>query len=400
VVTRSRSIRVLYLQPAAHFGGAERQAATIVPLLPEQGLETVPLVGPGRAIVEWLEERGVEDYVFTRNFPGGWSPLRGLARAALAPRYARCWWRSRIEIEHLIRAHAIDVVFAAMAFSWVVATPVARRLGVPIVWRAGGTECSPATRRILGTWAQRHRPDLLVCNGDAVRRLYAPLIGAPAITVRNGIAHDQFHPGAGDRSAFRPPGARVVIGFAARLVPQKRPEDFIAAAARFAAHDDVTFLLAGEGSRRPYYEEMARQAGAHNVQVLGYVRDMRDFYAACDVLVLPSRSEGCPNVVLEAMAMKTAVVAADNPATRELVTSGVDGLLYPIGDVDALEAALAKLIARPPWLRLLVERGYRRASQLTARECARRTAMALRSVVAEAPSVRVPATPERTALRS
>ena len=393
------SIRVLYLQPAAHFGGAERQAATIVPFLRELGVDTIPLVGPGRAIVEWLEERGVDDYVFTRNFPGA-VPARGSSRVSLPADYVRCWTRCRAELAQLLRDQAIDIVFAAMAFSWIVATPVARKLGIPVVWRAGGTECAPAVRYLLSAWARRSPPDLLVCNGDAVRRMYGPLIGAPALTIRNGIDDEQFYPGAGDHRALRPPGARVVIGFAGRLVPQKRPEDFIAAAARFVEHDDVAFLIAGDGSRREAYEDQARLVGARNLRVLGFVRDMRDFYAACDVLVLPSRSEGCPNVVLEAMAMKTAVVAADMPATREIVTTGADGILYPIGQIDALATALASVIERPHWRTLLVERAYRRVCQLTARACATRTAQVLRAVAGDRSSARLPATTARTALRS
>lgn len=392
---------MLYLQPAAHFGGAERQAATVIPLLRDHGIEAIPYVGPGRAICEWLDERGVEDYVHTRAFPGGWAKPSGLARAMLPVRYGRCLVDTREELAEVIRERGIDVVFAAMSFSWIAATHVARKLGVPIVWRAGGTECTPAQRHLLSLWARRQRPDVLVCNGDAVRRLYAPLIGAPSVMIRNGVDIRQFYPGAGTRHALRPPGARVVIGFAGRLVPQKRPQDFIKAAARFSARDDVAFLLAGEGSRRAEYEKLAEEHGARTLRVLGYVRDMRDFYESCDILVLPSRSEGCPNVVLEAMAMKTGVVAADAPATREIVTTGVDGLLYPIGDVDALARAITQLIDQPETRRVLVERAYRRVTQhLTAEACATLTARLLRSVADGHGVRRQPASTQARSLQS
>ncbi|MGE3459987.1 MAG: glycosyltransferase family 4 protein [Kofleriaceae bacterium] len=379
---RDRNIRMLYLQPAAHFGGAERQAATIMPLLGEFGIEAIPLVGPGHEITNWLEANGIDNYVLTNNFPGGWTKPHGLARMSLPWRYARCVRDFRDELEQLIRDRDIDVLFAAMAFSWIAATPVAHRLGVPIVWRAGGTECSGAQRTVLSAWTRWHRPEWLVCNGEAVQHMYAPLVRAPSRMIRNGLDAHQFHPGAGDPTRLRPPGARVVIGFAARLVPQKRPEDFIEAAARFADQGDVAFLFAGDGSRLGYYTELARSRGASTLHVTGYLRDMRDFYAACDVLVLPSRSEGCPNVVLEAMAMRTVVVAADAPATREIVTSGHDGILYPVGDVDALQRALATLIYDAEARRKLCASGYGRACQLTARECAARTAALLRDVVA------------------
>src|SRR5690606_36016433 len=230
--------------------------------------------------------------------------------------------------------------------------------------------------------------------GDAVGQLYRPLVGAPTEMIRNGVDDDQFRPGAGDGRRLRPPGARVVVGFAGRLVPQKRPEDFIAAAAHVAAiRPDVAFLMAGDGSRREAYVAEARRAGAHTLTVTGYVADMRDFYAACDVLVLPSRSEGCPNVVLEAMAMKTAVIAADTPSVREILTHDRHGLLYPVGDVAALVGALERLFDEGSLRRTLVERAYRRIrSELNARVCAGRTAAILRRVAGARGSIPAPAT--------
>jgi glycosyltransferase involved in cell wall biosynthesis len=392
-------IRVLYLQPAAHFGGAERQAATIVPLLCEFGVDALPVVGPGREIVSWLRERGVTEYVHSDGFPGGWTKPRGLAKLALPWRYLRCMQRFRAELAELIREHEIDVVFAAMAYSWIAATPVARRFGVPIVWRAGGTECSGPERKLLAAWARWNKPDWLVCNGDAVQQFYGPLVGAPSTVIRNGLDARQFCPRP-ERAALRPPHARCVIGFAGRLVPQKRPEDFIAVAARLAARDDIAFLLAGDGSRRPHYSDLARRVGARTVQVTGFLHDMRAFYAACDVLVLPSRSEGCPNVVLEAMAMGTAVVAADAPATREIVTDLVDGILYPVGAVDALCGVLGELVDDPDRRRMLAARGLQRVRQLTARDCAARTAALLREIARDRSRPLLPAAVQYTELRA
>lgn len=378
-----KPIRAVYLQPAAHFGGAERQAATIVPMLDDHDVETIPIVGPGSEIVAWMHERGVSDLVHTDAFPGGWPKPRGLARLRLIDRYVRCIRRFRRELARVVREREIDIVVAAMAYSWIAATPVARAHALPIVWRAGGTECSPIERRILAGWARWNRPDWLICNGRSVEQVFAPIIGAPSSVIRNGIDTRQFFPGAAARNSLRPPGARVVIGFAGRLVPQKRPEDFIAAAARLAHRDDTAFLFAGDGSRRDHYRELAERAGARTLHDVGFLRDMRAFYAACDVLVLPSRSEGCPNVVLEAMAMGTTVVAANAPATREIVTHGADGLLYPVGDVGALVTHLSTLIAQPDWQRMLTARALKRVRDFSAHECAARTAALLREIVSK-----------------
>jgi glycosyltransferase involved in cell wall biosynthesis len=381
-------MRVLYLQPAPLFGGAERQAATNVPLLCELGLEVVPVVGPGTAIADWLRERGVSDFVHTDCFPGGGLRPRGLARLSLPHEYRRCVARTERLVAGLVNERGIDVILAAMPFSWVASTEVARRLGVAIVWRAGGTEITAMQKAALWTWGLRRAPDLLLCNGDAVRRTYAPLVRAPAAVVPNGVDIEQFRPGDHDPRRYRPPGARLAVGFAARLVSQKRPQDFIDLAARLAQRrPDVAFLLAGEGSRRAAYQKLAERAGASNLHFLGYVSDMRAFYSAIDVLVLPSRSEGCPNVVLEAMAMDTVVVASDAAGTVEVLRHGREGLVYPIADVSRLTALVDDLAARPG--RVLALRraaALRVRSRFDARTCAAGIAGELQAVLEAATS--------------
>ncbi len=353
--------RLLYVQPCSSFGGAERQASLNVPGLAQAGFDVLPLVGPSPTIVRWLEDNGVDELVHSMEFPGG-SKLTGWARARIPFIYVRAVHKIAEHIETLVRERRIDAILAAMPFSWVAATPVARRLGVPIIWRAGGTEIHPVERAILTAWAALSPPDLLVCCGQAVHDRFANLVNAPSVVINNGVDTEAFHPNAGDARLCRPEGTALVVGFAARLVPQKRPEDFLRMAAELAPyHRDVRFLVAGEGSRRPLYEEMAeRTPAADQVRFLGYVEDMRSFYAACDIVVLPSRSEGCPNVVLESMAMRRALVVSNAAGTREVVTHEREALVYPIGDVAAFAAAVRRLIEHPVLRRDLALRAHER----------------------------------------
>jgi glycosyltransferase involved in cell wall biosynthesis len=356
--------RLLYLQPSSTFGGAERQASIAVPLLSRQGFDVTTMLGPSTSGLDWLRDYGVEDLIHTRDFPGGWRKPRGFERLALPARYYRCVRRVEAKIERVAKQRRIDIIFAAMAFSWIAATPIARRLGIPIVWRAGGTEGNAFERLALRLWSVRNPPDLLVCCGEAVRRAFAPLIPAPAVVVPNGVDTERFHPRVAAPAWYRPPGAEVVIGFGARLAPQKRPEDIIHVAAMLApAYPGAAFVIAGEGSRRAEYEELARTLGVEtSVRFVGYVADMRSFYASVDIVVLPSRSEGCPNVVLESMAMRRALVVSDSSGSREVVTDGINGLMYPIGDVAALVAALRRLLENPVLCATLARRGYERAT--------------------------------------
>ena len=356
-------LRVLYLQPSTNFGGAERQATINIAALTRRGFKVIPMVGPGTTIVDWLHATEGHSVIHTGSFPGGWPKLSGLGRLLLPGRYLRSVLKLRAEIAQVIARERIDVVFAAMAISWIAATPVARAAGVPIVWRAGGTEASGLELLALRLWATRHRPDLLICCSWAVQRTFAPHIPAPAVVVPNGVDTARFRPSAGAPGSLRPPGMKTVIGFGARLAPQKRPEDVIRAAALLApSYPDVGYLIAGEGSRRPEYEALARSLGiAHAVRFVGFIPDMRAFYASVDIMVLPSRSEGCPNVVLESMAMRRALVVSDSAGSREVVTDGINGLMFPIGDVEALAGALRRLLDNPVMCATLARHGYERA---------------------------------------
>jgi glycosyltransferase involved in cell wall biosynthesis len=381
---RAARLRVLYVQPSDLFGGEERQLVTVLPSLAAHGIDALPLVGPGRTIVEWLEARGVRDTVFSPSFPGNWQPARGIHRLGVLGR----WRRSRNEvaaaIADLVRVHHIDLIYAAMPFAWAAATPVARRLGVPIVWRAGGPVYLGG--RLLGSvllapWARLHPPDLLICSSAMVSGTFAGLVPAPRVAVINGVDTASLD------TAPVPPSREgaVVVGFAGRLVARKGIEDLLDVAGRMAGtHPDVRFILAGDGNRRAQYEALARAAGAdRNTHFAGFVADMGRFYAECDVIVLPSYSEGSSMVVLEAMAMGRAVLASAIPSLRELIEPDVHGVLVPPGDRNALAAALAGLCRDRERRHSLGDAARRRVYQhFTASAVAARIAELLHGVAA------------------
>jgi glycosyltransferase involved in cell wall biosynthesis len=379
-----KPLRVLYLQPAPLFGGAERQAALTAMLLPQFGVDVLPLVGPGPVVAEWLRECGVREIVETPHFPGGWRKQRGLGRLTLPGRYLQCGLQARAQIAQLAREHAVDVILASLPFAWITGSLVARQIGIPIVWRAGGTYLHPTQKAGLWSLTRFLRPDLLLCNSAAVKKVFSPLVPAPVEVVANGVHREVFHPGAGDASRYRPRGSRWVVGCAMRLADSKRPEDFVALAARLKGqYPEGRFLLAGEGSRRAELERLAQQLGADNLAFLGFVSDMPSFYAACDVLVLPSRSEGCPNYLLEAAAMGKPVVAAAIAPVVELLRATKNGVLFELGDVVGLTQAVSLLLSDDEWRTSLGERALAHIDQFSANASASTIAGILRALVAE-----------------
>ena len=114
-------------------------------------------------------------------------------------------------------------------------------------------------------------------------------------------------------------------------------------------HRGWKLVIAGDGSQRAALAALAASCGvADRVRLPGTQADIWRLYAAADVFALPSRFEGFPNALLEAMAAGLPSVAADCPnGPREIIRDEHDGLLVGAEDVDALTGALARLIGDP-----------------------------------------------------
>jgi len=120
-------------------------------------------------------------------------------------------------------------------------------------------------------------------------------------------------------------------------------------------------VFAGDGPLRADLEACARRAGlGDRLRLLGFRSDLARIYAALDVVVLPSHSEGMPLAALEAMAAARPVVASQVGGLPEVVVDGETGLLFPPGNRRALVEALGALLADPGRRRRLGLSGRRR----------------------------------------
>lgn len=150
--------------------------------------------------------------------------------------------------------------------------------------------------------------------------------------VPNPIDIHGFKPGPADAEEA---GLVLAVG---RLAPEKNLEALLDA---MGSIDNSRLELAGSG---PDEEALRSRAGA-NVQFLGRVpnSDIPGLLGKAQVYVLPSRQEGSPKALLEAMASGKAVVGADSPGIREVIEDGVNGLLVA-GTRDALADAINRLL--------------------------------------------------------
>jgi len=123
----------------------------------------------------------------------------------------------------------------------------------------------------------------------------------------------------------------------------------------------VEFQLAGQGADGDKLRALARELGLDNVCFLGQTDRVAELLAEANLFVLPSRWEGMPTVVLEAMAARCPVVATRAVGTTDLVTDGVNGLLVPVDDVHALAGAMARVLDDADLATGLVEEGWKTA---------------------------------------
>lgn len=247
------------------------------------------------------------------------------------------------------------------------AMQAARRAGVPFLAGARGSDLRvrDAVTRYLTRPVVRAARRLLVVSED-LGEVAAARYGAERDRIRviaNGCDAAVFH--ATGRDAARAglglaPNARLVL-YVGRLVAAKGLRELFAATARAAATQPALELaVVGDG---PMRDEVMRLAAASGVRVhlAGALppREVARWMAACDVVTLPSHSEGHPNVLVEALACGRPVVASAVGGVPEIVDSA-SGLLVPVKNVEALAAALVTALGRE-WDHAALSRRYSRS---------------------------------------
>ena len=232
----------------------------------------------------------------------------------------------------------------------------ARRLGIPIVSVSHGWTAESRRVRLFEALDRRLlcRMNKVVCvsEGQARKVRRAGVPEAKVQVIRDAVRGDRFvavDPACRERlEAMFPKRPRLIVGAAGRLSPEKGFGVLVDAAAQVlrsqpflgkaAADEDrgVGFVLFGDGPLRGALESQIEACGLRgSFQLAGFRSDLDKYYPHLDLLVLPSYTEGLPNVVLEAFAAGVPVVATAVGGTPEAVLHGVNGYFVEAGDSRA-----------------------------------------------------------------
>jgi len=306
--------------------------------------------GQLRELACQLRERGVlcrllvlqsSEYLENAGFPAPW---QAVGRDRLAD--PRTWWQVWREGRRL-RRDGFRVAHVFFNDASILCPPMFALAGLRTV----------ISRRDMGFWyttgyiralrVTRRWVRACVANSTAVADVTCRTEGIPRKAVRviyNGMSMTPLASDpVPDLKAFCTPGS-VTVMVVANIRPIKRIGDLIEAAGRLREeHPCLRFVVVGGGDSHPL-QRLARELGiADRVLFLGSRDDVASCLAYADIGALCSESEGFSNAVMEYMRAGLPTVCTNAGGNPEAIEHGVCGLLYPVGDVDALTAHIGTL---------------------------------------------------------
>ncbi len=321
----SQNRTLLFYINSLHRGGAQRVMVQLAGRFAEAGWKAV-LVSSYREEDEYPLPEGVERVVIERE----------RSRAGALRRNA-----DRIRaLRRLLLAYRPAALISFMAEPNFRAVLAARGLPVKVIVSVRNDPEKEYAGRLFRFVGQRILPlaDGCVFQTAAQRAWFPEKLRKKSAVIMNQADARFF-----DRPARKEPCDIVAVG---RLTAQKNHALLIRAYAALGPVED-RLLIYGEGELRPELEALIREHGLEGRVLLpGLSEDVARDIENAKLFVLPSDYEGMPNALLEAMALGLACISSDCPCggPKELIEDGVSGLLFPVGDREALSACLQRLL--------------------------------------------------------
>lgn len=306
-------MKILYCIPTLGNGGAERQLSYLAGELQRTGHEVHIASSRGGPNLDRIKSAGVH-----------WHRVGGVSNRdpVIFLRLLRLMRKLKPDVVQTILA-PMDIMGGAAAL--ITRTPWILKESSSAPMYVEGLR--QKLRLALG-----RRAYAIISNSEG-GNAYWQSVGAanPLCVIRNAIPFAEIDQAAcGFKPGVARTGAEKVILFAGRLDSGKNVRSLILALAQIAHEVPFIALICGDGPRRQYLERLARRLGiAHRVVFTGYVSNIWTLMKGVDAFVSLSRFEGCPNVVIEAMACGCPLIVSDIPAHREILEDKAASFVDP-----------------------------------------------------------------------
>lgn len=348
---------VLYLHHVAQMSGAEHSLQLLLRALDQTRVRPVfagPASGP---FPRTLADDGIP------LVPVEFGPLRNVPRLI----------RNVIALRRVVRERRIGLLHSNGPQTNVCAGLVGRLERIPVIWHA---------RNLLydGMWdVDRLTAGLattIICNSNAVReRFRGSRAWDKSVTILNAVDLQRFNPAVPREPFRREQGlapAEIAVGLVGRIGYQKGGEEFVAAAIRLLrAGSAATFFVVGDAVfpedewRFDRLREQVKEATLEGrIRFLGRRADVPAVMRGLDIFVQSSELDACSRALCEGLASGTAVLATASGGNPELVRDGIEGVLVPPGDAEALARGIDRLVHDPSLRERLGNAAAARAREL------------------------------------
>ena len=353
--------RILHVIPTLGSGGAERVLLTYLsqPALKQGFRHLVVLTEvadphsdrPETVLVKLLEEQGVE--VVGLGLPG-----------------SRNIFKSIIALKQLIRERKIDLVHTQLLWANIAGRCAGRWVGVPVISSFQNTDYDPQYMdsinasywkqnliRRLDSCTTRYCVTKSVAVSDYVAKHIESKLGLNQMTIQvihNSADSTQITPSVADprqkiyHELNLDDDAQLVLNVG-RVTDQKCHIELVEAFSKIALqHPKAYLIIIGSKVDKPYLDRLEELIRFKNlpgrILLTGPRRDIPDWLSVCDLFVFPSKFEGLPVALSEALAAGMACIATNIGAIPELIRHEETGLLVSLGDIEALAQSIAVLL--------------------------------------------------------
>jgi len=336
--------KVFHVITKLELGGAQKVTLMTLERLPREQYQLGLATGPEGLLVDWANQIPDIHRVWIPSLIREVRPVQDLLA------FLGLWRLFRRERPDIVHTHSSK---AGILGRW-----AARLAGVPVIFHTahgfGFNDFQRPLVRKVYVWLERVTSKIttklvVVSYANAERGEKSGVFKrGDWVLCRDAISVKEFmQPGPRKTQlrAWGVPEDKVIVGMVACFKPQKAPVDFVKVAARVLQETDrVHFVMAGDGELRGEIEQAIREAGIESrITLLGWYKDMPEFYRNLDVVVLTSLWEGLPCVFSEAMAGELPIVATNVDGAREAIMDGENGYLHEPHDIEGMARSVLLL---------------------------------------------------------
>jgi len=344
---QKKRIRIAHLQLLPLITGVQKVTLDILTHLNREHYEPFIICQSPGPLTEIAEKQGIQ-CLFINHLVRPISPYQDMLAL----------W----QLTQLLRQYQFDILHTHSSKTGLIGRIAGRLSGVPAVMHTVHGYAFPAassqmtkTFYLMLEWIGARFCDALICLKQAdweIAKQQLQMSEKRLCIIPNGIDTQIYRPLTTlERQKVRQDifdiGEDVsVIAMIGRLWEQKNPLCFVKAADKILKKGYKTkFFLIGDGELREELDiEIKRLKQSDNIIILGWRDDVPSLLGAIDILALPSRWEGLPLTILEALSCGVPVVASDIPGNRDAISEGSDGLLAIDNDADSLADQIERLL--------------------------------------------------------